>query len=621
MRFLTILLLVFAFNMVNSQVLYDPQSLYDSPGELYDHDSLRTLSINFYDANYDSILQANWTANSGLRLPATVQLDNNTVLDSVAIRYKGNSTYAIPQGLNNPKLPLNLDFNFYIKGQKLMGYKKVKLSNGAFDPTFCKEVSAYNIYRRYLPSPEANHMKVNLQGNYLGLYVNTEAVDRKFLKKHFHENDGILFKCDPIQQFGQPGPSGNSDLTWKGNDTTLYYNHYTIKSDHGWTELKNLIYTINYIPSQIDSVLNVDRVLWAFAANTVLANLDTYNGLYQHNYYLYRTEDGLFQMIPWDLSESYVGALLQSNSDPDSLYEYDPFYGYNSWWTPLNQQLIADTTSLYSKIYAAHIRTILEESLIVNDIKAHVTDLQNNISTAVNTDPNKFFNMVAFTYNVDNEYIVPFVFSAAGITSTVNKRKPFLQSHPQIDKTPPDITDVNLISSGGNIYATTEVFNADSVELLYTINKHYSKFRKVLMFDDGTNGDAVAGDNTYTVLLPEQNSGKHVKFYVRAHNDEAIKLNPERAEYEFYVYAVTNQIEEEPELVDFNIYPNPTQNYLYIDFGDHQFSDIQILDNRGRLVLNPGVVSSINLEPLSGGIYFIKLTGNNNTIIKRIVKN
>ena len=27
-----------------------------------------------------------------------------------------------------------------------------------------------------------------------------------------------------------------------------------------------------------------------------------------------------------------------------------------------------------------------------------------------------------------------------------------------------------------------------------------------------------------------------VKFYIRAHNDNAIKLSPERAEYEFYIH-------------------------------------------------------------------------------------
>ena len=57
------------------------------------------------------------------------------------------------------------------------------------------------------------------------------------------------------------------------------------------------------------------------------------------------------------------------------------------------------------------------------------------------------------------------------------------------------------------------------------------------MFDDGSNGDVFPADNTYTCQLPFYNNGKVVKFYVRAQNDNAMQLDPQRAEYEFYMYA------------------------------------------------------------------------------------
>ena len=63
-----------------------------------------------------------------------------------------------------------------------------------------------------------------------------------------------------------------------------------------------------------------------FAVNQVVSNLDTYNGYYVHNYYLYQREDGLFNMIPWDLSESFVEG-PGSFWNPSDVYEYDPYYG------------------------------------------------------------------------------------------------------------------------------------------------------------------------------------------------------------------------------------------------------------------------------------------------------
>ncbi len=62
--------------------------------------------------------------------------------------------------------------------------------------------------------------------------------------------------------------------------------------------------------ANIESVINVDRVLWNFAVTTVLSNEDTYNTTIIHNYYMYQTADGKFQMIPWDLTESFCGILF-----------------------------------------------------------------------------------------------------------------------------------------------------------------------------------------------------------------------------------------------------------------------------------------------------------------------
>ena len=57
------------------------------------------------------------------------------------------------------------------------------------DPTFAKEITAANIYRKYLPTPEVNLVRFNVQGDYLGIYAHTESVDKQFLQKHFSEKE------------------------------------------------------------------------------------------------------------------------------------------------------------------------------------------------------------------------------------------------------------------------------------------------------------------------------------------------------------------------------------------------------------------------------------------------
>ena len=184
------------------------------------------------------------------------------------------------------------------------------------------------------------------------------------------------------------------NLYYMGDDTTLYYNSYDMKSDHGWEALVNLIKTIETNFNNIDSILNVDRTLWAFAANQVLLNLDCYNTYYVHNYYLYQTKDSLFQMIPWDLDNSFAGAILGNFFPWSTAYEYDPFFTVSPNSQPWEVRPLLDkllSNSFYRNLYTAHLRTIINESLDTSLIRSEIYNLQQLAYNAANNDQNKLF--------------------------------------------------------------------------------------------------------------------------------------------------------------------------------------------------------------------------------------
>ena len=548
MRKLILILLIPIFSF--SQTLYNPQELYDSPGGLFDEDSLRTIDLEFYMQDYHSYLVNAWFYNPSERIPARLTL-NGVLYDSVGVRYKGNSTFCLPNDVFSPKVPYNIDMNYFVGGQKLLDYKKVKLANAWMDATFVKQIVSSNIYRRYLPTGESNLVRLNVQGNYVGLYVNDESINKQFLDKHFDEKSGPLFKCDNIDRFCDTANAPSAmppNLYYMGDDSTLYYNSYDIKSDYGWKEFINLMKVIDLDFQNIDSVLNVDRTLWAFAANQVIANLDCYNTYYIHNYYMYQTKDGLFQMIPWDLDNSFVGAIMGWDYwNPSNVYEYDPYYtggpytgpsGTPQPWEarPLLFKLLNDPH--YRKIYSAHMRTIIEESLDTAQIRANIDNLQSLAYNAASQDNNKVFTMNEYYNNTESAIWAAFNWGFGGVLSTVNERKQFLLNHPEISLMSPQISNVYV----NNGLVTAEVFNANSVEIMATTSEYNSKFNSFSMFDDGTNGDLLANDGIYTADLPYQFSGFDVKFYIRSENDDAIKLSPQRAEYEFYTYSYISNV-------------------------------------------------------------------------------
>ena len=69
--------------------------IYEDENGLFDESVLRNLNINFYDSDYNDFLIQSWFDNTKLRRPANFEMDG-VVFDSVAVRYKGNSTFYIP---------------------------------------------------------------------------------------------------------------------------------------------------------------------------------------------------------------------------------------------------------------------------------------------------------------------------------------------------------------------------------------------------------------------------------------------------------------------------------------------------------------------------------------------
>ena len=594
-------------------VLYNPQTLYDSPGGLYDQGSISEMNIQFYDANYHNTLVNSFFNYPAYRIPAVISL-NGVSYDSVGVRYKGNSTFCLPNDEGNPKVPINLDANYWISGQKIADYKKLKFANAWMDPTFAKEIAATNIYQKYMPSPEVNLLKVKVQGNYLGLYVNTESINKQFMEKHFGEKDGVLFKCDPAQVFcGNTNPGGNPDLKWLGSDSASYYNSYTLKSESGWGELMDLINTLNFNYEDLGNVLNIDRVLWNFAVNTAILNLDTYNGYYVHNYYLYKSEDGLFQMIPWDFDNAFVGAILGFDYwSPEDVYNYDSYgsqYDPNS--RPLFQKLMSDP--LRKKQFDAHLRTIFSETMLdTSSIRNEISDLHEQALLPANQDFNKAFPMTYFYSNVEEPFWSGWGF--AGIMSTIAERNNYLMSLPAITSTPPSLSNVDL----NNGIVTVIAGNTNEVELMVTTSPHNSKFVPFLMYDDGTNGDLVAGDGIYSAFLPYYSSGDAVKYYIRAQNNNAMRLSPERAEYEFYIYDPNAAISEE-ELSSYSVYPNPSKDVIHITSSSVLSLNCVIYDLSGQKLLeeeSSSSTTSINLSAFKPGMYLLKINDHIEKIIK-----
>ncbi|PJB14313.1 MAG: secretion protein [Flavobacteriales bacterium CG_4_9_14_3_um_filter_32_8] len=72
----------------------------------------------------------------------------------------------------------------------------------------------------------------------------------------------------------------------------------------------------------------------------------------------------------------------------------------------------------------------------------------------------------------------------------------------------------------------------------------------------------------------------------------------------------------------FNIksYPNPAQHSIYFDFAASSNYSYQLLNLNGEVLFNGILTNKLDISHLKAGIYFIKIQSDNNTIVKKIIK-
>jgi hypothetical protein len=97
-----------------------------------------------------------------------------------------------------------IDFSEFQKGQRLPGLRQVALDNGIqFGSLFSERLITEVLRSVGVKASRCNYARLNLNGKFLGVYVNVERIEKTFLQRNFASDRGALFKVDE----GGPGAS------------------------------------------------------------------------------------------------------------------------------------------------------------------------------------------------------------------------------------------------------------------------------------------------------------------------------------------------------------------------------------------------------------------------------
>jgi hypothetical protein len=496
---------------------------------VYDPTRVHTLKLRFETKDWDAKLDSIYRTFADERLSADLNYDGTT-LGNVGVRYKGNSSYHSYRKRGLAKLPLNIKLP---KGRFLDNkFSTLKLSNINFDASFVREAVAYDMVRAYLPAPQTAFVRVYANDKPLGLYMSVEAIDGQFLKNYYPKTDKLryLVECDLAKDVDKlPANCPKSDyssLQYLGEDSACYAKNYDLPKDGSWAELIKLIRTLNQEPQKIEQVFYTNDALWMLALNSVMVNLDSYNGLLSHNYYLCRMPDGRFGPLMWDLNLSFGGFSTDAASamSLEQMQQMPPLQHVDNPKRPLISKLLQ--VPFYRKLYLAHMRTILSDWFVEGNEKCYkkCEEYIQLIENEVKADTNSLYSFADFkrsrTATVSTEG-----FKIVGIEELMRPRIAFLRNHPLLNKVP-------QVLDGGKIAFTVKIENAQNV-LLVIRNGDNQPFRFLPMLDDGNHSDTAAGDGIFGTVLDEK---PQFQYYIIAEGAEASALLPARATKELLSY-------------------------------------------------------------------------------------
>ena len=274
---------------------------YPASVSLYDPDTLRTIFLQFEEPDWEQAL-ADFN-NTDVDVLATATVDGKTYKD-VGVHFRGMSSYfMVPAGL---KHSLNLSFDLVHESQVLNGYRTINLLNANGDATFVRGVLFSEIARAYIPAPRINHMRVVINGESWGIYLNAQQFNKDFLRDNYSTENGARWKVP-----GSPG--GRGGMEYLGDDVATYKGTYDIRSKDNpkaWTDLVHLFKVLNETPPEkleaaLAPILDVDGALKFLALDVALVNSDGYWAR-ASDYSIYQDVKGRFHVIPHDMNEALV---------------------------------------------------------------------------------------------------------------------------------------------------------------------------------------------------------------------------------------------------------------------------------------------------------------------------
>ena len=476
-------------------------------------------------------------------------------LREVFVEVKGSST---DLGNNTRKKSFNVEVDGVFEDQDIGGYTSLNLHSGIYDNSHLRESLFYDVARAHLPGAQSNWVELRVNGALWGAYINTQQIDKKFLRQWFFSDEGPRWRGEannPGKRTGGPDTcaaptapgrfASNSSLIYQGPDTAAYLPYYRERGTlepGSWAKLVTAIEKLNLTPAEqladtLPKYIAVDEALWFLAHENLLTDEDGYLIKTQSDYQVY-IDPTTGQLIPLEYDGN--GGFVREN------VELPPLFRADETCLALVHRLLS--VPRWRQRYLAHYRTLVRERIDTAAINERLDEIGGLIDDLERRD----------SIGSEIASYERFLSGRSGLREVVAARFEYLDTLPELRASGITVAgvahasvdaDATAIAGGSDYFVTAaiswtegpvgEVYLHTAPDPRVLPEGVSARFRENRMLDDGLHGDGAAGDGVYGARLTAQVPGALHRYYFEvtgATADAPSEIHPSGGEHDTYYF-------------------------------------------------------------------------------------
>ncbi len=407
-------------------------------------------------------------------------------VENVGLRLRGNTSRV------SAKKSFKIEFTHF-GGKKFHGLSDLNLNGEHNDPSISRAKIAWDIMvMAGIEAPRSNHVRLFINGEYRGLYLNVEHIDNDYLTKRNKDPDGQLFKCFYGVDFTFLGtnPNDYSRTVYEPQNNITEPDFYSLML---FTKALDDINNPNF-RCNLEKVFDVDDYLKRMALEVLIGHWD--NPIYnKNNAYLYHNPaTGKYELLSYDIDNSLGIDWFDIDWSQRNIY---------SWAHPTSPRPIFNNllkVPEYKRRYGYYISEYLTKFFNPVFLSPHIEKIKNSIKEYRGQD---IYASYDYGYTYD-DFITSFdkptgAHVKNGIKEYITIRHNTAKNQLQNTVTTPIIEYSTITWTATNATIRFNINHTSTVVVKGYYKLGNGVWNSKILLDDGIAPDMVAQDGRYAM--------------------------------------------------------------------------------------------------------------------------